>query len=265
MPEQGAVYAYGFIDRRLALPDFGDAGGQPLLAHRHGSLAAVVRRVSRAEFCGDAAEANLRDPAWVTPRACAHAAVLDRIMRCGAVFPLGFATLFSGFAGLESVIERHQPAIEGFLGRVAGKEEWGIEIAADLDRQQLLEELALARWPQLRDLPTGARYLRLRRAHDELLAMARNRAVAAAQELVGALAPRGELRPLRSPDGERLGRWALLVDRAEAALLKQRVDDLAARAIRHAPQVRLSGPWPPYSFRPALDAEAPGAATASCG
>jgi hypothetical protein len=259
MPEPDAVYAYAFVGGRRAPPALGEAGGCPLSFYRSGSLGAVIRSVGLGEFCGQQAEVNLSDPSWVAPRACEHAAVLDRVMRAMPVFPLAFATLFAGLGSLALIMDRHRAAIEAFLRRVEGKEEWGLEVVAHLDRRELIEGLATAKWPQLASLPTGTRYLRLRQAHGELIALARIRAVQTMDALVDALRPVAEVRNrLKQGVGDddtggRIGNWSLLVDRADRLVLRRLIDELESRSARYEIWLRLSGPWPPFSFRPCLD------------
>ena len=46
-----------------------------------GEIGAVFSEVELAEFCGETAEARLQDLAWLGPRVCRHAAVIEEVMR----------------------------------------------------------------------------------------------------------------------------------------------------------------------------------------
>jgi len=113
----------------------------PVRLHAHGELAAVVSGVEVRDFTGDQGENNLRDIAWLGPRACRHAAVLAETMTMGPVYPLPFGTLFSGLAALEHTIEARAPEIAEGLRQVTGCQEWSVE--GTLDRKQAIDYLLL--------------------------------------------------------------------------------------------------------------------------
>ena len=128
----GALYVYGFTRAGLvpdaaaaAMAEAGVAAGlfgagidepHPPFFWRSGRVAAVLSRVSQSQFCGPAGEKNLQDLAWLAPRACRHEAVLEQVMRLGAVLPARFGTLFSSTASLESFMRQHEAAIGRFSG-----------------------------------------------------------------------------------------------------------------------------------------------------
>jgi len=47
-------------------------GQHPVFVGACGEIGAVLSEVRRGEFCGEAAEANLQDLAWLGPRVCRH-------------------------------------------------------------------------------------------------------------------------------------------------------------------------------------------------
>ena len=103
---------------------------------RNGSVAGVLSRVSRSEFCGPAGEKNLQDLTWLAARACRHQAVLEQVMRLGPVLPARFGTLFSSPASLESFLRKHEAAIARFLEWVRGREEWAVKGFLDRERAE---------------------------------------------------------------------------------------------------------------------------------
>lgn len=259
-----AIYLYAFVDGLRAHRFNGDGcgdGSRPLSLHRIGPIGAVVRTVALDDFCGPAGEAKLSDPAWLAPRAYEHAAVIDRVLRWSPVFPLGFGTLFASLASLAAFTRRHEAAITTFLSYVRNKEEWGVRFTAALDRHQILEGLAIETWPEWRALTPGTRYLRLRHQQAALTALARTRAVRLMDEIIDGVRPvAAEVRQLPL-SGQRavgqadaIGNWALLVDCGRSGALKDRLTDLPERAALHDIRLTLSGPWPPFSFRPGLNA-----------
>jgi hypothetical protein len=55
-----------------------------------------------------------------------------------------------------------------------------------------------------------------------------------------------------SASGELVGRFALLVPLSGASALAHSVQELASEAADDGVTLSLSGPWPPFSFRPDL-------------
>ena len=136
-----AFYVYGFTQAGLAPEAAGAAVAEsgvspslfsvgidephPPFFRRSGRVAAILSRVAQSEFCGPTGEKNLQDLAWLAPRACRHEAVLEQVMRLGAVLPARFGTLFSSTASLESFMRQHEDAIRRFLER-GGVLAWGL-------------------------------------------------------------------------------------------------------------------------------------------
>jgi hypothetical protein len=231
----------------------------PLRLHRAGAIGAVYREVAVDEFRGAAGERNLVDPAWIMPRIRAHEAVVEAAMRLSPVFPARFATLYNSLSSLAGFMRRHEAVIKGFLRQVTGQEEWALKVTADLDDMATLDALAVQLWPDWSGYPPGLRYLRLRQERAVLLAAARERAARRAADLVDAMRTLTmSIRPLdRSPAATAtrfVADYALLAAGGQQAALEDRRALLAAEAARAGLCLTLSGPWPPYSFRPRLDA-----------
>jgi hypothetical protein len=243
----------GGIDE--AHPPFFQSGGR---------VAAVLSRVSRAEFCGPAGEKNLQDLAWLAPRACRHQTVLDQVMRLGPVLPARFGTLFSSPAGLEGFMRKHEGAIARFLERVCGQEEWAVKGFLDPERA---EAQWVAQWQSreggLASLAPGAAYLQeqssriqARQALDGLLAEACEDLLNALHPLASEIVPRRIL-TRESPEAARemVLNWALLLRPAAVANFHGRIERANAEQNPGGLAFEVSGPWPPYSFCPNLEGE----------
>lgn len=260
-PTDQAIYVYAFVDagRSGDLPQPHD-GERPLSLHRVGAIAAVISQVPVAEFCSIEGERNLTDPAWIMPRLCRHEAVVERTMAWSPVFPLRFATLYVSLNSLTDFMLRHKAAIASFLRQVAGHQEWALKITAELDNLMMLDELAAELWPDWSGYPPGTRYLRLCQERSGLRKAARERAARLIPSIVDELRPLAvAIRPLvrsaDSPDADQqyVEDYALLVSVRQQPILDERLHELAAECAHQRLHVTLSGPWPPYSFRPALD------------
>ena len=262
-----AVYLFALIEGAAAPGSAATADG-PLpvpTVHRAGAVAAIVSPVSLAEYCGPEAARHLGAVAWVAPRAVQHAAILRQAMQWSAVFPVPFGTLYASLGSLSAFMRAHQDTLVRFFATVAGKAEWELAASADLTRPDILERVARAARPEWTELTPGTRYLLLCRDRQQLIAAGRQRA----NDIVAGLAQRFRppaaairriARPHRSDagDAEPLGRFALLVPEGAAARLEGRARSLRREAAEFGVSLSLSGPWPPFSFRPDLpDARVP--------
>ncbi|MGA2541785.1 MAG: GvpL/GvpF family gas vesicle protein [Verrucomicrobiota bacterium] len=275
-------YVYGFTQAGL-VPEAADAaiseagvgagvfsGGleepHPPFFRRSGRVAAVVSRVSPSEFCGPTGEKNLQDVAWLAPRACRHQAVLEQLMRLGAVLPARFGTLFSSTASLESFMGRHGAAIGRFLERVRGQEEWAVKGFLDPQARAEAEWLAGRRAeqpgpsgssPGLAYLQEQSLRIQAREALDERLAGVCGDLLLELNPLASEIVPRRILAQETSDAArEMVLNWALLLPSAAVADFRGRIEHANAEQNRGGLAFEVSGPWPPYSFCPVLEAEA---------
>jgi hypothetical protein len=232
-----------------------------------GRVAAVLSQVARSEFCGPTGEKNLQDLAWLAPCACRHQAVLEQVMPLGPILPARFGTLFSSPAGLEDFMRKHEAAIARFLERVRGQEEWAVKGFLDPERA---EAQWLAQWRSGEggppDLPPGAAYLqeqslriRARERLDGWLAEACDDLLNALHPLASEIVPRRILaRETPEAAREMVLNWALLLPPTAVASFRSRIEGANARQNPGGLTFEVSGPWPPYSFCPDLEAERAG-------
>jgi hypothetical protein len=254
-----AVYVYAFADaaRIAASPPAADAD-RSVVPHRVGHICALISIVSAAAFRGPEAERNLSDPEWIMPRICRHEAIVETTMTVSPVFPAPFATLFVSLDSLSDFMRRHAGAIGDFLRHVTDQEEWSLKITAELDDLASLNDLAAALWPDWAAHTPGKRYLLLRQQRPALLRVAAEQAARHMPKIadeLGALVT--AIRPLAPPAASApsvfVANYAILALVARRGALHDRIGRLTAKwAGRHV-LIALSGPWPPYSFRPALD------------
>jgi hypothetical protein len=257
LSERDAICLYA-LARRCHAPDFpAPECEERLRLHGIGSIAAVIGIVPIAEYCGVGSERNLADVAWLAPRVRRHAELVNWTMQWSPVFPAPFGAFFKSFGSLTEFMRAHQQTIAAFLERVADKDEWELRGAARFDSPDQLDRLACKARPEWRGLPKGVRYMRLCRDREALLNFGRAEAAAVVRDHVAELrsltAAVSELAPGRNTDpnaGEPIARYALLVDRANSGKLREAVRAIGSSAEPVA--VVLSGPLPPFSFRPDL-------------
>ncbi|WPP03075.1 GvpL/GvpF family gas vesicle protein [Methylocella tundrae] len=233
-----------------------------LILHRVGSVAALIGVVPVADYCGADAERRLADVAWLAPRVRRHAALVDWAAQWSSVFPAPFGTLYESLDSLTAFTHAHVATIAEFLQAVAGKEEWELRGSARLDEAESLDRLARAAWPDWCELTPGKRYMRLCRDRNALIEQGRAEAGAFICAFVMDLKPltatvrlhEANRRPNGADEPELIARYSLLVAKPDVAALQERVRDASARASHGHVTIALSGPWPPFSFRPDLKA-----------
>jgi hypothetical protein len=279
----GAFYVYGFTQAVLAAQAAGGAavgaedspgifsGGMeephPPFFRRGGDVAAVLSQVEQTEFCGPAGEKNLHDLAWLAPRVCRHEAVLEQVMRFGAVLPARFGTLFSSTASLEDFMRQHGAVMGRFLESVRGRQEWAVKGFFDQARAEA-QWLARRRAgpPSLSELSPGLAYLQdqslrlqAREALDDRLARACGDLLKDLNALASRIVPRRIL-VCEAPEAgrEMVLNWALLLPAAGVGGLRERVGRATAEHHPEGLAFEVSGPWPPYSFCPVLEDEQAG-------
>lgn len=232
---------------------------QRLILHCVGSISALVGVNAIADYHGADAERHLSDIAWLAPRVRRHAELVAWMAQSSSVFPAPFGTLFSSLDSLTAFMLAHEAPIAGFLRAVADKEEWELRAVANFDGPDALDQLACNAWPDWRKLSKGSRYMRLCRDKSALLDFGRAELAAFVRDFVAELRPlASDARPLglprpSDPDGrETVARYALLIAKAGVATVKDRVQAIGPMASSRRVAIAMSGPWPPFSFRPDL-------------
>ncbi|MEM7629565.1 MAG: GvpL/GvpF family gas vesicle protein [Planctomycetota bacterium] len=215
---------------------------------------ALVVAVPHGYIEGDAGEERLRDVAWLGPRARRHDELVRLAMRAGPTLPVGFASLFSGDAAIERTLTIHAAEIRRHFEHTSGCEEWSVRLMGD--RAAIVErELDTL----VGDAGTGAGYLARRRLHPRAQGRADAWCLERADRLLEALADvvvEASERPVvsaRRDDGtDALTHDALLVPAREQGAFEARLEAIAPELEADGLDIELSGPWPVFSFCPAL-------------
>ncbi len=264
MSEVGrAVYLFCLCkaEPRLAARSAAIDGQNPLLLHGFGDTLAVLSLLFARAFRGPGAEQRMQDPRWVTEQALRHERVVEGVMRYSPVLPARFGTLFSSPAKLDQFLKKHSETIRDFLEEVSDKQEWAVK--ALLDRPKAREWL-LARLHtddiKQNGSSVGTRYMREQRARGAVDTRLGQWLSAIRQEMVRRLrlcSAEFRERPVSalSTATERLEpvlNLAFLVPVARLGEFRARVEHVNSDHAREGLMIRLSGPWPPYSFSPTL-------------
>src|SRR5689334_17746052 len=255
---QLAHYVYGVVSPRMEVPP--DLAG---VDSRYGvslveeeGLAALVSRVSLAEFGEEPLHENLNDVGWLEEKARAHERVLDAALRRGAVVPLRLCTIYSGEEQVREMLAREHAVMADALERLEGRAEWGVKAIAE---PGALERAAAQRAgddPAAEGASRGAAYMNRKRqeararAEEEEIA---DEWAAAIHDRLADAASEALLNPLQNPDvsgyeGDMLLNGVYLVEDAAVADFSALVDRLAEEHRALGVSVELTGPWPPYNF-----------------
>jgi hypothetical protein len=261
------LYCLARLSRLPPLPLEGQGvdGQSPLEVASFQDLAAVWSPVPVEDFCGPEAEERLRDLTWIGPRVIRHQEVVAGVMRHSPVLPVRFGTIFASRANLEKVLQRHSDTIAGFLEHFTDQEEWAVK--GMLDRpgaREKLFSLKLAREAErLTALSPGKRYVeeqRLRAACDQELPRWLQKVCREVWTDLRDYAAQVQERRLLSrkttgSDQDMVWNWALLIPRPAVGGFKTLIREVNAQCAQHGLRLEVTGPWPPYSFCPALDME----------
>lgn len=249
----------------LPLEGVGLDGASQLQVASFQDLAAVWSPVALENFCGPEAEARLQDLAWIGPRVLRHQEVVAGVMRYSPVLPARFGTIFSSMASLEQVLCQRHDAIATFLGRLANQEEWAVK--GMLDRPAAKERLFALKLAQeaarLEGWSPGKRYFeeqRLRtdcdREFSQWLQVVCQNLWSDLQQYAAEVRERQPLsRGVIGSDKDMVFNWAFLLPATSVNAFQSRIQAANDQYADLGLVLERTGPWPPYSFCPALDPE----------
>jgi hypothetical protein len=259
-PADAVVYVYG-VTRADALTAStaplveGIVPRVPVELLAVGKLAVVMSRGPREAFAPADADAPA-DATWATERALAHHRVLASLAPLCAVAPVKFGALCRDMNDVLSLFARSEGAFERVLNRIAGAQEWGVKLFADADACRapageaeavtaLKAEIAAAS-------PGKAFFLakKLRAAIDGDLRARLHRRVESVHGQLAVNAREAAANPVRQTDA---APWlvldaAYLVETGHAHAFHSTVSALSDTLAAEGFELKLTGPWPPYSF-----------------
>jgi hypothetical protein len=239
--------------RTVALPARGPAGlegaGKPRLVDAGGGYHLVVASAPLSHYDAPVIDARLRDLDWVGGRAAEHEAVVEHAAALGTVVPMKLFTMFSTDERAREHVQKVRRSLDRVVHRIAGCEEWGLRIL--VDEAKVARAAAAARASV--KVTSGKDFLLQKKAlHDQR----RSAGTLGREEVEGLYnrlaetSRRADRRP--SPTRELAGRVLLdavfLVPTPSAKKVKSIVAASAKKLALEGFEVRLTGPWPAYSF-----------------
>ena len=259
------VYCIGFVNEvgpvinaREGLPPPIEPTGR-LETIGAAEIAAVVSAVPLADYGEGALEERLADPAWLAARAMRHERVVEHFARRASTIPLRFGTIYLSPGRVREMLDEKWNEFNATLGRLRGREEWGVNLYADRAR---LREAVVELSPRLRGLAEqaaaatpGQGYLLRKKIEAARADEARAEARRASREVEETLAAEAEgavrLRVRRDESGEHgdvAAKLAFLVARERFSGFREAAERLAERLAPAGFRLELTGPWPAYNF-----------------
>jgi len=222
-------------------------------------LTAVVSAVPLEVYGEGALVERLTDAAWMATRALRHQRVAEHFARRAAVAPLRFGSIYLRREGVERMLAERGAQLREVLGRLGGREEWGLNVF--VERARLREEVARLS-ARLRELDVraaastpGQAYLLRKKIEglrdEETRAETRRVAQEAERRLAEACDGAARLRVLKdeaAEQGELAARLAFLVRREGFDAFRDAAEQLAAEYTPLGFYFELTGPWPAYNF-----------------
>ena len=222
-------------------------------------LAAVVSAVPLADYGEEALQERLADPTWTATRAMRHQIAVEHFARRAAVVPLRFGTIYLRRASVEQMLLERSAQLHAILARLAGREEWGLNVYAD--RAKMKDAVASVS-PRLREMDAraaqatpGQAYLLRKKIEalraDEARAETKRAAADIERNLAAVCDDVARLRVLKdegSEHGDLVAKLAFLIAREGFDEFRAAAEALAHK---HAPlglRLEVTGPWPAYNF-----------------
>lgn len=218
------------------------------------------------EFGEDALKERMKDPKWLEEQVWHHARVLEVALRSGTVIPMKFLTIFKTEERLLESLLALDKSLRELLGRLQGKEEWGVKVLCD---PQCIQAAVEAQNDGVRQLkakitakPSGTAYL-MRKQSEELVRRESSLRLAVHLESISrrllSVAHETRFNPAahESSNRQMVLNASLLVEKTAFNSLESEVNALRQEYLPRGFEFELVGPFPPYSFSelPACDGQ----------
>jgi hypothetical protein len=253
--ERSATYVYCVVQspRKPAIhraPNGLEGMGKPRLLSLGGALWLVAADAPLARYGSAPIERRLTDLDWVSRCALAHEAVVEHMSRYGVVIPVKLFTLFENDERALMHFGRTRKRIDRLIQHVAGRQEWGVQVSLD-------ERLALKGridGHQPAETPrSGTSFLLRKKSEKDVVKAVLIDAAREAGRIFEALSRYADDERQRTPQQaggsiRSLLDATFLVPSPRTPEFKAAVVTLSKKLQHQGYRIRLTGPWPPYTF-----------------
>ncbi len=261
----GAFYVYCIAETVAAKqianeslpPAIEDHAGIELVAME--ALTAIASRVPLATYSEVPLTKHLTDPTWTAARAMRHEHVVEHFAKRTGVAPLRFGTIYLERAGIERMLLEKEKDLVEIIGRLRGREEWGVNVHCDPAKlmagitsiSSRLRDLA----KQAEESSPGQAYLMQKKIAALRVDEARaeiSRVVDEVEKTLRASSDDGKrLRVLKveaTEFGELKAKFAFLIKQSAFEDFRAAAEELARENEAVGIRLELTGPWPAYNF-----------------
>ncbi|MEV4801945.1 GvpL/GvpF family gas vesicle protein [Nonomuraea sp. NPDC049421] len=255
------TYLYAVAREPLSTP--AGVAGAPVRTIEHDGLVAYVSSVPFDTFGEEPLRRSLEDLDWLAETARAHHRVVDTIAAATTTAPVRLVTVYAGDDQVQDLLTRRGTTFHRVLSHVTGRNEWGVKVYTPVSGGQA----AQSEEPETQDAGAscarhgrddgtygrpGRAYLERRRASLRGREQLRKQALRRADHIhrtLSALAADGCRHRPQDPRLSGRHDWMLLngaylVDEARATEFAELAGTLGGDGV----EIRLTGPWAPYSF-----------------
>jgi gas vesicle protein GvpL/GvpF len=241
IPEGRSLYVYAVVPsadaRRAVLPE-GVVHGRPVETIEEGELAAVVSRVDASRISARAADAEA-----VAALAHRHDDVLTTLAEQATIVPFRLGTVCASADDVRRMLATERDRLYELVNELYERDEFGVQIVVAPEEHEAAEN---------DDVDEAAATYLQRKVDERREAEQRSRdvedAADAIHERLAAIAVRWQEVPMRSRRPELVSNCSYLVDRRRADEFLAAADRLRVEHVPIGLGVRITGPWPPYSF-----------------
>lgn len=230
----------------------GVAGETPRVVET-GRLTAVVGSVPASSFGEEALHRNFEDLEWLDGVARAHNAVVTTLAWLGPTVPLRLATIYLDDLRVRLAVDEHETEFERTLRHVTGRSEWGVKVMLDPARLSDADTSHDSGTSETRP-GAGTAYLLRRRENLSARERVRRFGVTQADQIhAGLTALAADARRHRPQSPQLAGETLPMILNAAYLVENEAAEEFGHAVTRYgtehpAVRLRLTGPWPPYSF-----------------
>ncbi|MEO8216537.1 MAG: GvpL/GvpF family gas vesicle protein [Acidobacteriota bacterium] len=218
-------------------------------------LSAACTPVDEDEFGAAAVEKNSGNLEWLGELGVRHDAVVTALSEMTTIIPLRAFTLFGSVERLQKMLRRDRAALAATLDRLAGNEEWTVRIELDPESwtkaiTHRVESLRTLN-DEMESASPGRGYLLARKLEEARKSAAQEAEQSLVAELESAFARDlggpviTETRQMREGSFPQIN---LLLPRGSENRLASVVADIQRALAGDGVTLRMTGPWPPYTF-----------------
>ncbi len=263
--EGDGYYVYGIVESKNGLP--GDGWPQqgidpahPVYALPCRAIQAVVSQVSLKEFGEEPLKANLNNPTWLESRVRAHQSMLDTVAADRTLIPMKFCTIYRSEGRVQEMLADYYDDFVAALGRLAGRQEWGVKVYLDRDalerRVEETSERVGALKAELAGKASGKAYFAKKKLGETLAAEVEQLSDECAQkshDRLAGCAEEARVNPLQSKEitgrkEEMVLNGVYLVDKGRVEAFRAELESLEKDYGHLGLDYELTGPWLPYNF-----------------